>query len=131
MAIGLLLGCQAPIEVPPAYQPTDAHDAYRYGLEQAGLADTKLAQAWMHAGDQCLENPTHIRLPYKEAFYFDDLQPVAYAYQFKTKKGQIVQVALSYLDTTAAQVFIDGFYLKDDTCFTHIASIDSSMRYME
>ena len=63
----LLPGCKKEV-VPKAFYPRSAHEAYQHALEEANLIETGLGRDWTLAGEEALETPTTIPLPYEEAF---------------------------------------------------------------
>ena len=64
---GSAWGCRTEEIVPPPYLPTDAHDAYRHGLEVAGLADTALGRDWSAAAQAALARPVGFASPFAVA----------------------------------------------------------------
>ena len=100
---------EATVVVPEPYQPSSAYDAYRHGLVELGLGDSELLQSWLAESDSCLSIPTHVRLPYKETMFFDDLKPRAFTYRMRSKRGQKIEVYLSSHQDAGANVFLDLF----------------------
>jgi murein DD-endopeptidase MepM/ murein hydrolase activator NlpD len=80
--------------VPQEFKPTNAREAYAYGLRRAGLAETALGRDWLAASDKALESAVEIRPPYEEEFYVDPAAAFAVAYRFETRKGQRIGVGV-------------------------------------
>jgi len=124
-----LAGCATEEIVPAAYVATNAWDAYRQRLQDAGLAGTALGSDWRRAADAALAEPVDIDLPYVERGRFDPRQAYASGYRFEVARGQRVGVQLS-LDGPAPQVFLDVFRLGEDPQRVHVASADAESRML-
>lgn len=113
LALGLAVGvgaCALPEPVEEWFRPDSPHEAYRYGLEQAGLAESALGQAWQAAADSVLEEPASIPLPYREEGLLPPAAPGAVGFEVELTRGEqlIVEVSLGdSLPDTA--VFVDLF----------------------
>ncbi len=120
-------GCATEEVVPELYVPTNAWDAYRQGLQEAGLAGTALGNDWREAADAALAAPAEIGLPYVYSGTFDARQASALGYRFAVARGQRVEVGLALTGPTP-QVFLDVFRLGEDTPRVHVASADAESR---
>ncbi len=127
VALASLAGCATEEIVPEPYVATNAWDAYRRGLQEAGLADTELGNAWRRAADNAAAEPLGIGLPYTERGAFDARQATAHGYSFEVARGQRVEVRLT-LTGPSPRVFLDIFRLGDDTPRIHVASADEESR---
>lgn len=106
---GSAWGCRTEEIVPPPYLPTDAHDAYRHGLEVAGLADTALGRDWSAAAQAALARPVGVDLPFRETAFFDAAAATGVGFRFAVRRGQRVEVMLDLEDEAQARVFLDLF----------------------
>ena len=95
----LVTGCREEI-VPEEYLPGNAHEAYQYGLEQAGLNTTALGRDWIDKAQHVLESPVDIELPFEEVFYWDQARAEAEGYRFFVKRGLRVEVELEVQSLT-------------------------------
>ncbi|MFW6198437.1 MAG: M23 family metallopeptidase, partial [Acidobacteriota bacterium] len=110
VALGLLVvGCSDEEIVPEPYLPSDAWDAYRHGLEQAGLLDTALGEDWRAAAAAALESPVRVELPYREVGYLETRAAEAVGYRFRVLRGQRVEVVLQVEAEEPMRVFLDAF----------------------
>lgn len=124
-----LASCATEEIVPEAYVATHAWDAYRRGLQDAGLAGTALGSDWRRAADAALAVPVEIGLPYVERGTFDARQAHAFGYRFEVARGQRIGVQLT-LDGPAPQVFLDVFRVGEDSQRVHVASADADSRIL-
>lgn len=124
-----IAGCEPAREiVPEAYLPSDARDAYRHGLQQAGLAATALGFEWQAAADAALRAPVDVTLPYRERGAFDARQAQAFGYRFEVLRGQRVEVALR-MDAAVPTVFLEVFRAAEgDGSMAAVASADPVTR---
>jgi len=129
LLVAPLAGCATEEIVPAAYVATNAWDAYRRGLQDAGLAGTALGHDWREAADAALAMPADIELPFVERGTFDPRQADAFGYRFEVARGQRVGVQLT-LDGPAPQVFLDVFRVGEEPQRVHIASADADSRVL-
>lgn len=116
------------VVVAAPYQPTDAWDAYRHGLELASLTGTALGRDWMDAGESALAAPVHIELPYEESGFFDPARAQAAGFRFAVRRGQRVQAWLELEDEPAARLFLDVFRLQEEEAPAPIATAPADDR---
>ena len=95
--------------VPQEYAPTDAHDAYIWGLEKAGLDKSVLARNWIEASQSALSNPLEIETPYEEEFYVADEEVIGSGYLFFVRRGQRVDIQAQIQASDSIQIFMDVF----------------------
>jgi len=134
LILGLLIfpACKKEV-VPKAFYPRSAHEAYKHALEEANLIETALGRDWTLAGEEALETPTTIPLPYEEAFYWDPNSAEAGGYRFFVKRGVRVEVVISVYSSDSLLLFADLFRETGDTVIhrTHVATADEQMRRLE
>lgn len=127
-----LPGCKKEI-VPKAFYPRSAHEAYTHSLEQANLMETALGRDWIRVGEEALEKPVNIALPYEEAFYWDPKSAEAGGYRFFVKRGIRVEVEIEVYSSDSLLLFADLFRETGDSIIyrTHVATADDEMRRLE
>ena len=130
LVIGLLFlpGCKKEI-VPKAFYPRSAHEAYQHSLEQANLIETALGRDWIRAGEETLENPENITLPFESSFYWNPNSADAAGYRFFVKRGIRIEVEICIFSTDSLLLFADLFRETGDTAIrrTHVATADEDM----
>ena len=104
----LLGGCKEEV-VPELFVPSRTHEAYVFGLEQSGLAETALAQDWIQAADRALGAPQEIQLPLLESVFVDPNRPAAFAFRFTTVRGQVIKILIEEKADPDLRLFIDVF----------------------
>jgi len=127
-----LPGCKNEI-IPKAFYPRSAHEAYQHSLEEANLMQTALGSDWIRAGEEALERPVDISLPYEEAFYWDPKSAEAGGYRFFVKRGVRVELEISVYSRDSLLLFADLFRETGDSIIyrTHVATADEEMRRLE
>jgi len=130
----LITSCDQPAEViAEVYQPTDAHDAYKHGLESSGLDKTRLGQLWLEASEKALLSPVHISTPYAANIYVSDTEAKSFGYQFKGKQGEKITITLSDETPDDGDVFLDVYRLstEEGQGMIHLASADTIEQRIE
>lgn len=122
LAAGLLAGCAAEEIVPEIYRPTDDWDAYRHGLELAGLTDTALGSDWLTAAEQALAAPVQASLPYHETGAFRSDEHLAAGYRFAVPRGQRVEVRVEMAGAEPGRIFLDLYRAEEDGSHEKVAS---------
>lgn len=107
------MGCRKREIVPEPYRPKAAHEAYRHGLEQAGLLDTALGRAWSQTAASALHSPTSVDTPYREALYVDPATAFGVGYRFGVTNGQRVEVQIDYAGPARGRLYLDLFRLEE------------------
>jgi len=132
LVIFLLSACKKEI-VPKAFYPRSAHEAYLHSLDQANLTETALGRQWIQAGEEALENPLNIELPFEGAFLWDPREAEAGGYHFFAKRGVRIEIEISVHVADSMLLFTDLFRETGDTTQTHIhvASADVETRRLE
>ena len=131
----ILLSCSSCKKeiVPKAYYPRSGHEAYQHSLEQANLIGTALGQEWILAGEEALNNPDTIRLPYDQAFNWDPRNADAGGYLFFAKRGVRIEVEITVFSEDSLLLFADLFRETGDTTLQriHVASADDRDHRLE
>ena len=119
--------------VPKAFYPRSAHEAYQHALEQANLNRTALGIDWTLAGEEALQKPVVIVLPFEEAFYWDPKTANAAGYRFFVKRGLRVEVEIAHSSPDSLLLFADLFRETGDSVVqrTHVATTDEEMHRLE
>ena len=119
--------------IPKAFFPRSAHEAYQHALEQANLDETALGIDWILAGDEALQKPVDIVLPFEEAFYWDPKSADAAGYRFFVKRGLRVEVEIAHNSSDSLLFFADLYRETGDTAIlrTHVATADEEMHRLE
>jgi murein DD-endopeptidase MepM/ murein hydrolase activator NlpD len=130
--LAVVTGCKQEI-VPEPYLPSSAHDAYRHGLEQAGLADTALGRDWLAAANQSLQTAIKIKPPFAEVRHVDAARAFAVAYGFEAERGQRVEVVVDFQGEQQTRLFIDLFRVTcaDIDKWVPVASADEEKLRLE
>ncbi|HJO02734.1 MAG TPA: M23 family metallopeptidase [Acidobacteriota bacterium] len=124
-ALIFLVACSACAKeeiVPEPYQPSSAWDAYRHGLDEAGLASTALARDWIAAAASVAEDPVRLQLPYRERGAFDARAAHASGYGFTALRGQRIEVVVDLEVDAPVRLFLDLFRIQPDAEPLHVAS---------
>lgn len=100
-------------EVPEPYIPTNAHESYRYSLEQTNLASTALGRDWIAAAEKAMNRPVEISPPFEEVFYVDPAAAFAVGYRFSVLRGQRMELEVTSEGLEPARLFIDLFRVRD------------------
>ena len=117
LVLGLSLalpGCSPKNTLKGVFKKQSPYEKYRSGLKDAKLDQTALGQQWVAAGEQALQKPVAVTLPFKETGYFPADKPMAASYQFKVQRGQKVAVRVQTQGQETPQVFIDLFEANPD-----------------
>ena len=132
LAVVILPSCRKEI-VPKAFYPRSAHEAYQHSLEQANLSETALGVDWIRAGEEALEKPANISLPYEETFYWDPKGAEAGGYRFLVKRGVRVELEVSVYSSDSLLLFVDLFRETGDSIIyrNHVATADEEMHRLE
>lgn len=105
LACLLLMACSAPGR--GLFAGKTAHERYAEKISNAGLKETSLGKNWFSAASKGLAQPLTIKLPYKEAGYFDAAQPGAAGYRFTARRGDKILIQLIKKPATGFTLFLD------------------------
>src|SRR5687767_475934 len=83
------------------------HEQYGKKLEDAGLKETALGDAWFKAAAITLSQPLDISLPYSEAGYFAAEKPNAVGLRFRVKRGEKLKISLTKRPVEDFAVYVD------------------------
>lgn len=78
-------------------------------LRRSGLANARLARAWLAAGDSALQRPVAVTLPFQETGYFAAGDADAIAYLLPVRRGQRLVVQLDSATRGGGRLFTDLF----------------------
>ncbi len=119
--------------VPEPYLPSSAHEAYRHGLRQAGLADTALGRDWLAAAEQALQTTVKIKPPFTEVRHVSAAEAFAVAYEFEAQRGQRIEVAVTFQGEQQTRLFVDLFRINgpDREKWVAVASADEGEGRLE
>lgn len=128
----LLSGCadEAIIEGKISTHHLTPHQAYAVSLEEAGLEQTALGQAWFDASQVAVEKSVEIVPPYREVGYLDPKEVSARGYHIQLLQGQMLEIEVSVQSEDSMHLFLDLFELPDDSTAAprHVATSDSLYR---
>ena len=109
----VLAGC-ARERVPDAFGPTDAYVAYVASLARMNLDDTELGAAWIEAGEEALEAPEPVSIPYESSGFIDPEQPAAWGASFSVERRSGVLVRAELQGVPETRAYLDVFRMSDD-----------------
>lgn len=101
----LFIACSAPNR--GLFAGKTAHERYADKISNAGLKESTLGQNWFSAASKGLAQPLTIKLPYKEAGYFDAAQPGAAGYRFAARRGDKILIQLTKKPVAGFTLFLD------------------------
>ncbi|WP_227006152.1 M23 family metallopeptidase [Rufibacter latericius] len=110
----LITSCSPQNTLRGVFKKQTPYEKYQAGLKVANLDQTGLGQQWVAAGEQALQKPVPVTLPFKETGYFPADKPMAASYRFTVKQGQKVAVKVQTQGQQVPQVFIDLFEASPD-----------------
>ena len=129
LAVGVLAACGGVRSVREALREATPREEYAAALQEAGLGETALGQAWQAAGQRALREPLPVELPFREVGYLDPAAPSAVGYRFRARRGQTLRVRASRpANADSAALFVDLFEMPEDSAeaLRPVASADSA-----
>ncbi len=111
----LLLSCQQSQVVREYFRDPSPHEAYVWGLGQAGLMGTALAEAWVRASEEALRAALPVTPPYVEEGFFAADEPSAFAYRLSVRRGQRLEATVEAQGAEPTRFFIDFFRAGPDS----------------
>lgn len=113
--IKALLGKQTPYE------------KYVLGLKQAKLHQASLGQDWISAGERVLQDSVLQSVPFEETGYFKAEKPTAFSYNFKARRGELLQITARSKARQEVKLFLDLFQVENTIPreVKHLASADT------
>ena len=135
ITIMLLTGCGSRETLRGVFKHETPYERYASSLKSAKLDETAIGQDWLGAGQQALQQPTPVTLPFKETGYFPADEPKALGYRVEAKRGEQIIVNLEIKARQTIRVFLDIFEATPEPgkAPKHVASADStatSLRYV-
>lgn len=127
IALLLISGCSAQLEeLRERYRPASAREAYVHGLEDTGIAQSRIGQQWLDEGEAVLEIPIEPTLPYLEEGRLVASDIMALGYRLQLRRGQLLEVEA--LSADGFLVFADLYQPLEDMGLSlrRVASADSS-----
>jgi murein DD-endopeptidase MepM/ murein hydrolase activator NlpD len=110
-----LLSCNSLKSVKQVLLKTSPYEDYVQSLKKAGLKETRLAKAWIDAGNQALHDSILVTLPFAETGFFEGNTPQARSYRFHIHAGQVLTInGQTKTTASSALVFADVFLWKED-----------------
>lgn len=100
-----IYGCSSPR--PGIFGKKTPHEQYEKKIEDAGLKETALGEAWLKAAAVTLTNPLDISLPYSENGYFAADRANAVGLRFRAKRGEKVKIFLTKKPVEQFAVYVD------------------------
>ena len=131
LATALLAGCEALEELPARlFDDRPPRQRYEESLLAAGLGLTALVRDWMSAGSQALTEAAPVTPPYAEEGFLQAGEPVALGFRVTVQRGQEVAFELRLNGDTTSSVFLDAWYVGEDSAGTlrSVATADSGAR---
>lgn len=101
----LLYACSSP--GPGIFGKRTPHQEYEKKINDAGLKETALGEAWLRAAAITLSNPLDITLPYSETGYFADDRANGIGLRFHAKRGQKLKIALTKKPAANFAMYVD------------------------
>lgn len=109
----------------PLFSKRSPHEKYGDALKDAGLGESELARAWFSEAQKSLRQPQPIDLPYKETGFFAAEKPAAFAFIFRVKRGQKLNINLITVPQSGFRLFTELWRASGDD-FSLIATLDTS-----
>lgn len=110
------------------------YSQYKQALIQAGLQNTYMGSLWISSGENSLERPVRITVPFKENGYFAADKPSAGAYIFSLRRGDKLNVSLATNPATGIRLFIDLWepakILPNDYPVAVMDSLNKTLQYV-
>ncbi len=101
----LLYACSSPR--PGIFGKRTPHEQYEKKIEDAGLKETALGEAWLKAAAITLSNPLDISLPYSETGYFAGDKASAVGLRFRAKRGEKIRISLTKKPVENFAMYVD------------------------
>ncbi len=100
-----MYACSSPR--PGIFGKKTPHEQYEKKIEDAGLKETALGEAWLNAAAITLSNPLDISLPYSESGYFAPDQASAVGLRFRARRGEKVKISLTKKPAENFAMYVD------------------------
>ena len=126
LPVVLLFACNGLKSIKSALSPPSPYEAYVQSLEKAELLGTSMAQQWISAGQESLNDSVWVSLPFVESGFFQASTPEARSYRFRVRDGQVLTINGAVKTSHPAKVFVDLF-ISDDAGWERVAYADSAL----
>ncbi len=107
----VLSTCEEGPSLEKPFKKQTPREAYVQALEDSGLGDTRMVEAWQQAGRSALEDSTFINGPFRETGHFRAEAPEAAAFRFELQAGERMQIRLDRKPSTV-KLFVDLFRIE-------------------
>jgi murein DD-endopeptidase MepM/ murein hydrolase activator NlpD len=129
-----MAGCEQIDDIRDQFRAETPYEGYRHALKMAKLDQTALGKDWVLVGEQVLQKPVAVPLPYRESGYFDAAEASAVAFQLELERGEDLSVHVEVASSWPGAVFIDLFRARSDTTHppllvAHADSAEFSIEY--
>ena len=122
-----LVSCNSPLSLTGA---RSAHARYIQMITDAGLSGSVAGSQWLRAGQQSLDQPTDIRLPFSEAGFFPADRPAAAGLRFRVSRGERIRIQVTSTPSRGYQLFAELWHLGPGKPEL-VAAADSSTRTID
>ena len=106
--------CEEIEQVQDRFRDLTPHEAYQASLSDAGLTSTALGRDWILAGQQAVQAPVEISLPFREAGFITPEEPRAVGYRLTIGRGQRLTASVSLKSGEETRVFVDLFRMAEN-----------------
>ena len=106
--------CEEIEQVQDRFRDLTPHEAYQASLSDAGLTSTALGRDWILAGQQAVQAPVEISLPFREAGFITPEEPSAVGYRLTIGRGQRLTASVSLKSGEETRVFVDLFRMAEN-----------------
>ena len=106
--------CEEIEQVQDRFRDLTPHEAYQASLSDAGLTSTALGRDWILAGQQAVQAPVEISLPFREAGFITPEEPIAVGYRLTIGRGQRLTASVSLKSGEETRVFVDLFRMAEN-----------------
>ena len=106
--------CEEIEQVQDRFRDMTPHEAYQASLSDAGLTSTALGRDWILAGQQAVQAPVEISLPFREAGFITPEEPSAVGYRLTIGRGQRLTASVSLKSGEETRVFVDLFRMAEN-----------------
>ncbi len=122
----LMAGCKQVTEV---FETASPRENYVKEIQKSPLAENKVVQRWIAAGDSVLEDPVPMNMPFQtKVIYFSD-EANAWAWQMEVPEGRMLRARLATADTTQ-QLFMELFTVENGEAVLEESLSDSLISYI-
>ena len=106
--------CEEIEQVQDRFRDLTPHEAYQASLSDAGLTSTALGRDWILAGQQAVQAPVEISLPFREAGFITPEEPSAVGYRLTIGRGQRLTASVSLKSGEETRVFVELFRMAEN-----------------